>query len=175
MADINKQSLEMTDIEINRAIRGSSLQEFGVISSKFLSQSIGVLNPRKPICILQDLLLKEVIDLLQKNSIGSVLVVDSAGVLVGIFTERDCLLKVSGDKVDLNTTKISEVMTPNPQSQMLDSTIAFALNLMSLGGFRHIPIVDQDNMPVGVISVKDIVDHLVHSFNADLLSIEEEE
>ena len=51
-------------------------------------------------------------------------------------------------------------MTPNPQTLRLDAKIAFALQRMDLGGFRHVPVVSRHNEPVGVISVRDILDYL---------------
>lgn len=175
MTEAKKTALTMTDEEINIAIRLADEKEFGALSSSFLSKSIGVLNPRSPLCVNEDTLMTDVIALLQKHSIGSVLVTHAGGKLAGIFTERDCLTKVIGKNLDQGNTKIRDVMTPNPETQALDGTIAFALNLMSLGGFRHIPIVDQDNLPIGIISVKDVVDYLVHSVNSDLLDMAEEE
>ena len=56
---------------------------------------------------------------------------------------------------------VSDYMTPHPVCERPDASLAFALNLMSNGGFRHIPIVDQDNMPIGIVSIKDMVDHIV--------------
>ncbi|MDZ4785514.1 MAG: CBS domain-containing protein [bacterium] len=174
MTDFISKVLSMTDDEVNLAIKYSTKQEFGVVSSSFLSQSISVLNPKKPLCVKETDTLLFVISLLRKYSIGSVLVIDKTEKLVGIFTERDCLLKVINTDIDLGNTIISQVMTKDPQTQKFDGTIAFALNLMSLGGFRHIPIVDEDHVPVGMISVKDVVDYLVHKMNEDLLNIEEE-
>jgi CBS domain-containing protein len=52
-------------------------------------------------------------------------------------------------------------MTAKPVTERPDVSLAFALNLMSNGGFRHVPIVDQDNMPIGILSVKDVIDHIV--------------
>jgi CBS domain-containing protein len=56
---------------------------------------------------------------------------------------------------------VKDFMTASPITERPDASLAFALNLMSNGGFRHIPIVDQDKMPIGVLSVKDVIDHIV--------------
>ncbi len=55
-------------------------------------------------------------------------------------------------------------MTPQPVAQPPDVTIAHVLNLMSVRGFRHIPLVDEQHVPVGIISVKDIVDYITGEF-----------
>jgi CBS domain-containing protein len=87
-------------------------------------------------------------------------IVGSDGRVQGIFTERDCLMKVLGKVSDLSLP-ISDFMTRHPICERPDASLAFALNLMSNGGFRHIPIVDQDNIPIGIVSIKDVVDHIV--------------
>ena len=66
------------------------------------------------------------------------------------------------DKVEsLSAAMVEDFMTKDPVRESPEASIAFALNLMSHGGFRHVPIVDQDNIPIGIISVKDVVDHIV--------------
>ena len=49
--------------------------------------------------------------------------------------------------------------------------IVYALNKMSVGGFRHVPLVDEERRPVGIISVKDIVDYIVDFFPNDVLTL----
>ncbi|MFQ5675626.1 MAG: CBS domain-containing protein, partial [bacterium] len=58
-------------------------------------------------------------------------------------------------------TQVKEVMTANPEYLFMDDEIAFALNRMHVGGFRHIPLVNLENTPQGVISVRDIAARLV--------------
>jgi CBS domain-containing protein len=170
----DKTKLTMTDEELNAAIRMANATGFGALSSEFLAKSLGVLNPKTPLCVPETAAISEVVSLLQKYSVGSVLVLGADGKLKGIFTERDCLLKVIGKNLEISTTPITAVMTANPETQKLDGTIAYALNLMSLGGFRHIPLVDDDGFPIGIISVKQVVDYLVKSLNDDLLDLVEE-
>jgi CBS domain-containing protein len=83
--------------------------------------------------------------------------------LVGIFTERDVLTRVIF-RDNIRTMLVDTVMTKNPETLEASSTIAFALNKMSVGGYRHIPIVDRHGKPMGVVSVRDIVDFLVELF-----------
>jgi CBS domain-containing protein len=49
--------------------------------------------------------------------------------------------------------------------------IAWALNRMHVGGYRHVPIVDKDGLPRGMVSVKDIVDFIVEFFPAEVLNL----
>ncbi len=91
--------------------------------------------------------------------------------LQGIFTERDVLKKIVGAELDLMATPLSAVMTPQPQSLGEFDTIAYALNFMDQGGYRHIPIVNAAFEPVGIVSIKDIVTYLVEHFADEILNL----
>jgi CBS domain-containing protein len=108
--------------------------------------------------------------LMQKEHVGCVLVVEK-GKLDGIFTERDILMKVVGSKSDLTKTKVEEVMTSSPEALQPDDVLAYALNYMRVGGYRHVPVVDEQERPVGVVSVKNVVDYLADFFPQDVLSL----
>jgi CBS domain-containing protein len=85
------------------------------------------------------------------------LLVVEAGVLVGIFTDRDAVLKV-GTKVD-DPRPLRELMTPDPVVLQHDDPVAVAIHKMAVGEFRHLPIVDQGT-PIGVVSAKDVFRHI---------------
>jgi len=93
------------------------------------------------------------------KGIDCVLVVEG-GRLVGIFTDRDAVLKVAGTKPEDH--RIGALMTHDPVVLRHDETIAVAINKMAVGGFRHIPIVD-DGRPTGVVSARDVFPHLAQS------------
>lgn len=135
------------------------------IDSTTLRSPIQILNPSKPICVKQKMRVNDVVKIMQENRIGCVCVVDDKNVLVGIFTERDILTKVL-ENLDFQKVIVEEVMTPNPEYLYYDDEIAFALNRMHIGGFRHIPLIDLNGKPVGVISVKDIVTYLLNNLEA---------
>jgi CBS domain-containing protein len=130
----------------------------GAIVSKPLSE----LGLRVPIVVEADATVVAAVNAMNEHRTGCVLV-QRDGKLVGIFTERDVLTKVifrDGNRV----WKVEQVMTPDPETLPPSSTIAYALNMMSVGGYRHIPIVDRDNKPVGVVSLRDIADFVVDIF-----------
>jgi len=99
----------------------------------------------------------EVIARMQSESLDCVLVTDD-GRLVGIFTDRDAVLKVAGGLSDLRRP-VGELMTPDPVILRRDDPIAVAINKMAVGGFRHVPIVDRDS-PVSVVSARDVFRHI---------------
>lgn len=121
---------------------------------------IEALNPKKPICVDIKTPVKEAIQIIQSNRIGCVCVVENSS-LVGIFTERDVLNKIIAGNLDVEKTMVEDVMTPDPEYLLHDDQIAFALNRMHVGGFRHIPLIDLKGAPTGLISVRDILTYLI--------------
>ncbi|MEQ8495673.1 MAG: CBS domain-containing protein, partial [Gammaproteobacteria bacterium] len=84
---------------------------------------------------------------------GAILVLDDMN-LVGIFTERDALYRVLADGLDPNTTTVGAVMTPDPTTVHPDSLFSSALEIMHVGRFRHVPVVD-GGRPIGMVSSRD--------------------
>ena len=78
---------------------------------------------------------------------------------MGIFSERDLLKKIAGQKTDYVNLPITQFMTPRPDTVTANDTLAFALHKMDVGGYRHLPVVDAGK-PVGVISVRDLMRHI---------------
>ena len=77
--------------------------------------------------------------------------------LVGIFTDRDAVVKAAGKRLD--TFQVGDLMTPDPVVLRHDDPIAVAIHKMAVGGFRHIPIIE-DGRPTGVVSARDVFHHL---------------
>jgi CBS domain-containing protein len=95
--------------------------------------------------------------------IGSVLVVDG-DTLVGIFTERDVLVRVVGAHRDPEKTPISHVMTQDPVSIDSATTVEEVLDLHGGKEFRHLPVVDNGRL-VGMVSFRDILRWIAQSGN----------
>ena len=140
-----------------------------VFDQQMIREPIRLLRPkpRAPLWLAPGDSVEAAWYLMREHRVGCVLVVD-AGTLVGILTERDLLMRVDGPR---SGQAIREVMTPDPEALSPDDPIAFALNKMSVGGFRHVPLVDADGHPVGVVSVKDVVDYIVDFFPNDVLTV----
>jgi CBS domain-containing protein len=91
------------------------------------------------------------------RNVGAVLVLED-GRLAGIMTERDLMRAVARGLRD--DAVVGECMTANPDTVAPDDTIEHAAVLMIHGGYRHLPVVDGDNV-VGVISIRDLVQVVV--------------
>ena len=84
---------------------------------------------------------------------------------------RDLLYRIVDQGRDPAQLPLGEVMTPDPETLSLRSSVAYALNKMSVGGFRHIPVVDDQQRPSFVVSVRDVVQFLVESFPREVLNL----
>jgi CBS domain-containing protein len=107
---------------------------------------------------------------MREGNRGAVLVLRN-GRLVGIFTERDVLMKVAGQPTDIEHTPVSHLMTTDPVTLPADASVAFALNKMLIEGFRHIPLVDDQNQPTAVVSMRDLIDYLSNFFSREILNL----
>jgi CBS domain-containing protein len=91
------------------------------------------------------------------RNVGAVLVMED-GRLAGIMTERDIMRAVARGLRD--DTVVGECMTADPETIAPDDTIEHAAVLMIHGGYRHLPVVDGDDV-VGVLSIRDLVQVVV--------------
>lgn len=115
---------------------------------------------------------REMTHLMKERHTSAALVVEN-GVLVGICTERDVVIKVVADDRDPARTTVAEVMTREPQTLAPEKPFAHALHLMYEGGFRHVPVVDESGHPLGLLAARDALDLDALEFEHDLVRREE--
>lgn len=125
---------------------------------------------QSPITCELNATVRQAIETMQRERIDCMLVVD-LGRLVGVFTERDVLTKVAAREVNIDLIRIETLMTPHPDCLSMDHELAYALNQMSVGEYRHVPLIDEHGRPTGVVSMRHIVDYLVHMFPQDVLNL----
>jgi CBS domain-containing protein len=134
------------------------------MDAQTLSLPISTLNLNEPCTVETGTPVSEVINLMQEGRFGCVLVVGDQQQLVGIITDRDLLVHIAGKGADPADVLVDDIMTLSPESLRVSDPVAFALNLMHLGHFRHIPLLvfddDESGYPVGVVSSKDIANHV---------------
>ncbi|HEX9277257.1 MAG TPA: CBS domain-containing protein [Casimicrobiaceae bacterium] len=105
--------------------------------------------------------------LMKKKSVGAVMVVKDNGRLAGIFTERDAVFRVLAEGRDPKTTRLSDVMTAQPQTISPEKPFGHALLMMYESGFRHVPVVE-DGKPVGMVSARDALGPELQEFESEL-------
>jgi CBS domain-containing protein len=91
--------------------------------------------------------------------------------LVGIFTERDVLMKIVGSPIDFGRTPVSDYMTPDPDTLPADSGVGYALNKMVVEGYRHIPLVDDQGWPTAVVSMRDLIEYVSGFYQQEVLNL----
>jgi CBS domain-containing protein len=141
-----------------------------VLSNETIQQPIRSLELGRAVVVESSKNLATTIELMQHMKTGCVLAAEN-GVLVGIFTERDILIKILGKNRDFVNMTVNEVMTRSPESLHLDDSIAYAMNMMSVGGYRHVPIVDDQRKPISILSVKDVISYIVEHFPNEIINL----
>jgi len=129
------------------------------IEHSLMVDQVGLLQPKPPLTVGPNVTIREAIQQLLKHNVGAMLVVDEAGKLLGIFSERDLLKKIAGIHETFENLKIADFMTANPESISLKDNLNFALHKMDCGGYRHLPILS-GGLPCGVVSVRDMLKHI---------------
>jgi len=151
-----------------------SKSEGRVFDASLLEEPLKTLQRRIPILFSGQDSVTEAVRAMQRERRGCVLITEDGTKdteLIGIFSERDVLLRVVDRGRNPAALPLEEVMTRTPESLSQDASIAWVLNKMAVGGFRHVPVVDDDNRPVFVCSVRDVVEFLVEFFPDAVLTL----
>ncbi len=126
------------------------------------ADTLAVVDRKEPTFVSPTTTIREALAKMKTHRTGCLLVCQ-ADRLLGIFTERDFLKRVLGQRRDLGAA-VSMVMTPKPVSAEESETIGSVIAKMRKGGYRNLPIVDQAGRAVGQVSVREIVHYLVEHF-----------
>jgi CBS domain-containing protein len=97
-----------------------------------------------------------------RKNVGAVAVMER-GHIVGIFTERDIVFRVVARGLDLNTTRVADVMTRSVHTIDADEPFGSALLIMHDNRFRHLPVVDKGKL-VGIVSGRIALDPELEDF-----------
>tara|TARA_B100000214_G_C23927598_1_gene609131 strand:+ start:462 stop:1013 length:552 start_codon:yes stop_codon:yes gene_type:complete len=141
-----------------------------MITAVKIQDKISTLQLESPITAEMGTNLKNALNLLQQKQ-QNCLIVTNNDKIEGILTERDILLKVTGKGFDLDLVTVDEFMTSKPECLSEDDPIAYALNKMHIGGFRHVPIVDDGFAPVSIISISDIISIIADYFSMEIINL----
>lgn len=103
-----------------------------------------------------DATVQKAMELMRDRDIGAVMVVDG-NKLKGIFSERDCLHKVSSLGLNPREVKVRDVMTSKVRYVKLDAEVSQCLALMTERFLRHLPVLDDQQNILGIVSIGDLV------------------
>jgi len=123
------------------------------------------MEPHKLLVAAPDTNVSAAVKLMAKKKVGAVMVLDGTR-LVGIFTERDLVVRVVAHDRDVHTTRLAEVMTRSPVTVDPGETFGYALLLMHENGFRHVPVV-MNGEPIGIVSARSALDPDLEEFESE--------
>ncbi len=104
----------------------------------------------------RDSSIESVAKIMRENNVGSVVVVDGEGKVVGIVTERDMIYAIASGKIGKGLP-VWSIMTENPLTVGPGAPVSEAIRIMREANVRHLPVVDRDNRPLGMVSLRDIL------------------
>ena len=130
-----------------------------------------IIEGQEPITVACGVIVKDAAQIMRQHNIGALMVVDD-GKLCGIFTERDALFRVLAEGRDPATTILDSVMTRNPQTISADGAFQTALQMMHDGRYRHLPVVDGEQL-LGMVSVRDALGPELEAFVYEMLREEQ--
>lgn len=116
----------------------------------------------------------DAVNMMAGKGVGAVAVVGSGkSELEGIFTERDVMLRVVLKGRDPRETRVREVMTSPVETGSEETTASEALMLMLERHLRHLPIVGNDSRLLGMLSIRDLLEHEVEGLQRELHSLDQ--
>jgi CBS domain-containing protein len=131
-------------------------------SRKAREDSVNSMETADFVCITPATPLSKAIEAMTQDEGGCAIVCAEDGSVVGIFTERDLLIKVIGQAIDSNTP-VRDLMSPIVATLTPEATIGDAVAIMNDKGYRNVPVV-KDGKLVGSISVFDVISYLAESY-----------
>jgi CBS domain-containing protein len=132
-------------------------------------ERLGSLSDPKPPWVTRGTSLKETLQMMREKDAGCVLVCDGDRP-IGIFTERDVLNKLVGSGVS-ESEAVDRFMTPDPLCLTAGHKLGEAVRLMTVRGYRHIPLLDDRGRRDGLLSARDIVRYIAEHFPAEVVNL----
>ncbi|MEA3286092.1 MAG: CBS domain-containing protein [Candidatus Marinimicrobia bacterium] len=161
---------EHIDDELKTMNEGESSIKKSATEAIHLDAPITTVKLRKPVTIAGETSVADCLELMREERIGCLLITENKQV-VGIFTERDIIRRIVGKNLAHKDINVSDYMTSDPDTLTEDAPLAFALNYMVLGGYRHVPIVDENNSPVACLSIKDVIKHIGNHYFSEIVNL----
>jgi CBS domain-containing protein len=119
---------------------------------------------KDPLCCLPNDFVTKAAELMKSGHVGSIPVIenDQTKKLVGIVTDRDLALRILAEGLDAKSTKVETVMTRKVVTCDAQDSLRKTVDAMSKHQLRRIPIVDDDNKILGIITQADVAMHFDH-------------
>jgi CBS domain-containing protein len=109
-----------------------------------------------PISVKRETSIADVVNVLAEKRIGAVLVMDGQDSLVGILSERDIVRSLAKQAAATLELTAGDLMTHSPTTTSPNASVADAMEIMSDGRFRHLPVMEGGKL-IGLVSIGDVV------------------
>lgn len=129
------------------------------MNASLVKSKVNSLEPKAPFFLDKSASVKDAVRSMKEHQMGCVLIKDGEK-WAGVLTERDVLRSLTRN-VDLRNIKVTELMDEYPTYLYEDDSAAYALNEMSVGGYRSLTVVGKDNKPCGILTIEHILDHII--------------
>ena len=142
------------------------------VGREILQTPIADVKRSAAVAVPPDAPVQRAVELMRAKKVSAVLVVErtKAKRLVGIFTERDLVNRALPAR-SWAKARVDKFMTRSPEALRTKDPLAYAVNKMSVGGFRHVPIVDAGGRPAGILSARDVLDFVVELCPEEILNL----
>ena len=127
--------------------------------AKLVGVPLSEVHPHLPLTVDVGASVAEAVTRLREAAVGCLLVIDGEE-LRGILSERDLVMKASDGGQNLAEMRVSDLMTPDPVVLRADDSVAVAIHKMAVGGFRHVPLVN-DGQASGIVSARDLFKYIL--------------
>jgi CBS domain-containing protein len=134
-------------------------------------RSIMASKSRQIISIEPGQTLADALRILKQNNIGALVVIETGREVAGILSERD-IVRVAADDPDFAALRVDEVMTKDVVLGIPDDDVMHVAHVMTERRFRHLPVVDEDQQIIGMVSIGDILKSQRDQFRGELDTLE---
>lgn len=138
---------------------------------KIAETPISEIKSRDPVRVKTKSPLLSVVMAMRDGNRGAAIIEDSAGNLLGIFTERHLITKLDHSSQLWHDISVDEVMDSNPKTIEASHYIREALSIMSGDRIRQLPILDPDEHVLGIVSIRDILSHIADHYPSEFLNL----
>ena len=150
------------------ASAGSANKAKTGVSRQARGDKVSLMQTDDYVCIEPSTPLRQAIELM-KGDEGGCAIVCEQGRVIGVFTERDLLMKIVGEEIDMDAP-VGQWMSTVVSTLTPDATIGDAVGMMNEKSFRNIPLVNHGQL-VGSISVFDVIFYLAESYPKETMNV----
>ncbi|QDY71134.1 CBS domain-containing protein [Qingshengfaniella alkalisoli] len=113
-----------------------------------------------------------IVEVLRDHDIGAVVVTNANGAILGILSERDIVRKLADAPGRTLPHRVEEVMTTKVETCTVGETLISVLHRMTVGRFRHMPVVDDAGL-VGIVSIGDVINYRLTQLEQEALQLKQ--